>query len=128
MDTNLIATNAGDQGWAAEVRVFQSGNAPADPEGITALEAGIQGADLAAPAVVLPDFHHKSNMEMPLKGFAGNASVKNSEAEIQGANQPRLRLLRIRKKTSTYPLSDYQNTWTACTPISSQGRRCGPST
>ena len=65
MDTNLIATNAGDRGWAAEVRVFQSGNAPADPDGITALETGIQGADLAAPAVVLPDFHHKSNMEMP---------------------------------------------------------------
>jgi sialate O-acetylesterase len=59
----------------------------------------------------------QSNMEMPLKGFAGNASVKNSEAEIQGANQPNLRLLRIRKKTSTYPLSDYQDTWTACTPV-----------
>src|SRR5207244_12199735 len=42
MDTNLIATNAGDRGWAAEVRVFQSGNAPADPDGITALETGIQ--------------------------------------------------------------------------------------
>ncbi len=58
----------------------------------------------------------QSNMEMPLKGFPGNASIKNSEAEIQSANQPKLRLLRIQKKTSTYPLSDYQDTWTTCTP------------
>jgi sialate O-acetylesterase len=58
----------------------------------------------------------QSNMEMPLKGFPGNAVIKNSEAEIQGANQPKLRLLRIQKKTSNFPLSDYQDTWTACTP------------
>src|SRR5690242_17286412 len=57
----------------------------------------------------------QSNMEMPLKGFA-SAVIKNSEAEIQGANQPKLRLLRIQKKTSHFPLSDYQDTWTACTP------------
>jgi sialate O-acetylesterase len=58
----------------------------------------------------------QSNMEMPLKGFPGNASIKNGEAEIQGANQPKLRLLRIQKKTSNFPLGDYQDTWTACTP------------
>jgi sialate O-acetylesterase len=58
----------------------------------------------------------QSNMEMPLKGFPGNASIKNSEAEIQSANQPKIRLLRIRKNTSPYPLSDYQDTWTTCTP------------
>ena len=58
----------------------------------------------------------QSNMEMPLKGFPGNASIRNSEAEIQSANQPKLRLLRIQKRTSPYPLSDYQDTWTTCTP------------
>lgn len=58
----------------------------------------------------------QSNMEMPLKGFPGNATIKNSEAEIQGANQPKLRLLRIRKKTAHFPLSDYQDTWKTCTP------------
>ena len=58
----------------------------------------------------------QSNMEMPLKGFPGNASIKNSESEIQAANQPKIRLLRIRKKTSSYPVSDYQDTWTLCTP------------
>jgi sialate O-acetylesterase len=57
----------------------------------------------------------QSNMEMPLKGFNG-APITNSAAEIQGANQPKLRLLRIKKNTSHFPLSDYQDTWTACTP------------
>ncbi len=58
----------------------------------------------------------QSNMEMPLKGFPGSAVIKNGEAEIQAANQPRLRLLRITKTTSHFPLSDYQDTWTTCTP------------
>ena len=40
----------------------------------------------------------QSNMEMPLKGFPGSATIQNSEAEIQNANQPKLRLLRIREK------------------------------
>jgi sialate O-acetylesterase len=58
----------------------------------------------------------QSNMEMPLKGFPGNAVIKNSEAETQAADQPKLRLLRIRKTTSDFPLNDYQDTWTTCTP------------
>ena len=58
----------------------------------------------------------QSNMEMPLKGFPGNAPIKDSETEIQNANQSKLRLLRIQKKTSTFPLRDYQDTWTACKP------------
>jgi sialate O-acetylesterase len=58
----------------------------------------------------------QSNMEMPLKGFPGNSVILNSDAEIRAANQPKLRLLRIRKKTSDFPLSDYQDTWTICTP------------
>jgi sialate O-acetylesterase len=60
----------------------------------------------------------QSNMEMPLKGFPGNAVISNGEAEIQAANQPKLRLLRIQKKTSAYPLDDFQDTWTTCTPQS----------
>ncbi len=38
------------------------------PAGFPALEAldhRLEGADLAAPPVVLPDFHHKSKMELP---------------------------------------------------------------
>ena len=39
---------------------------PADPAPLASLgSAGRRGADLAAPPVVLPDFHHKSKMELP---------------------------------------------------------------
>jgi tRNA-splicing ligase RtcB (3'-phosphate/5'-hydroxy nucleic acid ligase) len=38
---------------------------PADSASISALGDRVEGADLAAPPVVLPDFHHKSNMELP---------------------------------------------------------------
>ncbi|MGC2660640.1 MAG: sialate O-acetylesterase [Bryobacteraceae bacterium] len=58
----------------------------------------------------------QSNMEMPLKGFGPNTPIQNSAAEIQAANQPKLRLLRIQKRTSNFPLDDYQDTWTTCTP------------
>jgi sialate O-acetylesterase len=58
----------------------------------------------------------QSNMEMPLKGFPGNATIQNSAEEIQNADQPKLRLLLIQRKTSNFPLSDYQDTWTTCTP------------
>jgi tRNA-splicing ligase RtcB (3'-phosphate/5'-hydroxy nucleic acid ligase) len=46
-------------------RVFDSAASRADPEVLAQLEAGVEDADLAAPPVVLPDFHHKSSMEMP---------------------------------------------------------------
>jgi hypothetical protein len=38
---------------------------PADRDVLTALDRRVGGADLAAPPVVLPDFHHKSKMELP---------------------------------------------------------------
>jgi tRNA-splicing ligase RtcB len=38
---------------------------PADCASIRALGQRVEGADLAAPPVVLPDFHHKSKMELP---------------------------------------------------------------
>ena len=47
------------------VRIFDSADSPADPRLVMELQAGVGTADLAAPPVVLPDFHHKSNMELP---------------------------------------------------------------
>jgi tRNA-splicing ligase RtcB (3'-phosphate/5'-hydroxy nucleic acid ligase) len=38
---------------------------PADRQSLDALDHRLEGADLAAPPVVLPDFHHKSKMELP---------------------------------------------------------------
>jgi tRNA-splicing ligase RtcB (3'-phosphate/5'-hydroxy nucleic acid ligase) len=46
-------------------RVFDSSMLPADPDVLAQLEDGVRDADLAAPPVVLPDFHHKHDMEMP---------------------------------------------------------------
>jgi tRNA-splicing ligase RtcB len=38
---------------------------PAGSPALEALDHRLEGADLAAPPVVLPDFHHKSKMELP---------------------------------------------------------------
>jgi tRNA-splicing ligase RtcB len=46
-------------------QVFDSPQLPADPMVLAELHAQVADADLAAPPVVLPDFHHKSTMELP---------------------------------------------------------------
>jgi tRNA-splicing ligase RtcB len=55
MDLTLISSS----------RVFDSPELPANPDVLAALHAQVADADLAAPPVVLPDFHHKSKMELP---------------------------------------------------------------
>jgi RNA-splicing ligase RtcB len=50
---------------AAPVRVIESPALRADPAALRVLEEGVRGADLAAPPVALPDFHHKGDKEMP---------------------------------------------------------------
>ncbi len=56
MDVSVISRDA---------RIFDGPTLPADPGVLTELAYQVRDADLAAPPVVLPDFHHKSNMEMP---------------------------------------------------------------
>jgi sialate O-acetylesterase len=58
----------------------------------------------------------QSNMEMPLLGFPPTAVVKNAEAEIAAASNPRIRLLLVAKRSSEYPLHDGTASWTECTP------------
>lgn len=58
----------------------------------------------------------QSNMEMPLKGFPGNAVIKNSDEEIRNAGHKELRLFRTPKRASDYPLPDFDAQWTECTP------------
>jgi len=48
-----------------DLRVFDSQDLPADESALATLRSGTAGADLAAPPVVLPDFHHKRKLEMP---------------------------------------------------------------
>ena len=64
MDVTLIARDAHSAGGPAP-RVFDSEQIPAATGALADLGATVGGADLAAPPVVLPDFHHKSNMELP---------------------------------------------------------------
>ena len=50
---------------------------PAAEGALADLRVTVGGADLAAPPVVLPDFHHKSNMELPSSvAVATRASVR----------------------------------------------------
>ncbi|MFI5062413.1 MAG: RtcB family protein [Streptosporangiales bacterium] len=49
----------------APARVFDSLDAPADLDALTTLNSATSSIDLAAPPVVLPDFHHKHDLEMP---------------------------------------------------------------
>ena len=61
----LMTATTGVRAATPRVTVLDAEQAPADPGALAQLRAGLCDADLAAPAVVLPDFHQKSNMEMP---------------------------------------------------------------
>jgi RNA-splicing ligase RtcB len=61
VDVNVLTT---DQPRPS-ARIFQSPEAPADPAVLELLGKKLSSTDLAAAPVVLPDFHHKSSMEMP---------------------------------------------------------------
>lgn len=81
--------------------------------------SGESGAPIAYTDLLVGDVWFasgQSNMEMPLKGFPGNAVIKNSEQEIAAATLPQVRLLRVEKKTSNYPLEELDGTWTQCNP------------
>ncbi|WP_329262524.1 RtcB family protein [Streptomyces sp. NBC_01478] len=52
-------------GSRADLTVFDSTEAPADPALLARVRGGTGTADLAAPPVVLPDFSHKGKSEMP---------------------------------------------------------------
>lgn len=62
----------------------------------------------------------QSNMEMPLAGFP-TAVLKDSEKEIAAANHPQIRLLRVEKDASPFPLDDIKSVtgWSLCTPETS---------
>jgi tRNA-splicing ligase RtcB len=64
VDVTLITRGTpGADPW--EPRVFDSPGTPAAEGALQGLRTTVGDADLAAPPVVLPDFHHKSNMELP---------------------------------------------------------------
>ena len=58
----------------------------------------------------------QSNMEMPLSGFPNSAELKNGADEIAHATLPNVRLLRVGRVPSPYPMNDVSATWTECNP------------
>jgi RNA-splicing ligase RtcB len=65
MSTTLQPASVRPEATEGGVRVFESESSPADPVALRLLSAGAAEADLAAPAVALPDFHLKADKEMP---------------------------------------------------------------
>ena len=65
MEIDVLTGPASRDLGSGQFTVFDSAAAPADEALIERLGEGTQGADLAAPPVVLPDFCHKTKSEMP---------------------------------------------------------------
>lgn len=61
-DLSVVTADRAPDGPA---RVFDSPDAPADRDALSTLSRATAGIDLAAAPVVLPDFHHKHDLEMP---------------------------------------------------------------
>ena len=59
---------------------------PAGRATITALGHRVEGADLAAPPVVLPDFHHKSKMELPSSVAVATSGTVRPELTSSSVN------------------------------------------
>jgi sialate O-acetylesterase len=97
--------------------------APEAAGGPYTLTVSGDGADVTLTDLLVGDVwvaSGQSNMEMPLKGFPGNAVLKDGDKEIAAATNPKLRLLIVTKKSADYPLNDVPDTWTICTPDTAQ--------
>src|SRR6202167_3696988 len=93
--------------------------APESAGGPYTLTISGDGPDLTLSDLLIGDVcfaSGQSNMEMPMRGFPGNAVLKDADKEIAAATNPKLRLLVVDKKSSDYPLNDVPNGWTLCTP------------
>ena len=93
--------------------------APESAGGPYTLTISGDGADLTLSDILVGDVWFasgQSNMEMPLRGFTGQAVVKDAGKEIAAATNPKLRLLLVDKKSSDFPLNDEPDGWTLCTP------------
>jgi tRNA-splicing ligase RtcB (3'-phosphate/5'-hydroxy nucleic acid ligase) len=65
MNLTMLSAMAGSEEATPGFRIFESARSPADPGALALLRRGLADIDLAAPAAVLPDFHHKADKEMP---------------------------------------------------------------
>ena len=63
----------------------------------------------------------QSNMEMPLRGFPGQAVVKDAEKEIASSTHAEIRLIRFEHRASDSPEKDVSAVWRRCDPEAAAG-------
>lgn len=63
----------------------------------------------------------QSNMEMPLQGFLPNEPVEGSEAAIQSARYPEIRMFTVQRNYAASPQKDLEGEWVVCSPETAGG-------
>jgi len=58
----------------------------------------------------------QSNMDLPLKGWPPEDTVRNSKQAIAGANYPNIRLLKVSFNISATPIDSIKGEWIAASP------------
>lgn len=58
----------------------------------------------------------QSNMEMPMNGFPPNEPIANSEADVQAADFPEIRMFTVSRKFAVNPQEQQSGTWAVCSP------------
>jgi sialate O-acetylesterase len=63
----------------------------------------------------------QSNMEMPLRGWAPNDAIDNSEEEIAKSDYPEIRMFTVERQLSLDPKVTFNGKWKVSTPETSGG-------
>jgi sialate O-acetylesterase len=58
----------------------------------------------------------QSNMQMPVKGWPPNDSIRNSKEEITNANYPALRMFNVKRNYSSKVIDSVSGEWLNCSP------------
>ncbi len=58
----------------------------------------------------------QSNMEMPLEGWPPTDTIMNSAKEIEQAQYPNIRLLKVNRNFAAEPVTELNGIWEECTP------------
>ena len=63
----------------------------------------------------------QSNMEMPLRGWPPNDTIKNSAQDISAADIPEIRLFNVARSTAPVPEASCTGSWSVCSPATAAG-------
>jgi sialate O-acetylesterase len=107
-----VTTVTADSSWKVRLSTVKAGG-PFELA-IVAGDAGVVFKNVMLGEVWLCS--GQSNMEMPLEGWPPGNLIQNSEAEIQQANYPDIRLFTVTRAVSNLPESDCSGKWSECNP------------